>query len=165
MAGLTALPAFYSSSVRPPAAAVTRRPGMHTHIISHTNKKTPRRTHAFRRTCSPFQKLAPGKAVIGSCQVFGSSVESAPPLLGSIKAAARWKTRDTVFCVGGAKRNPIHTSLTRRALKRLLSAAHKGPGPGMLLGQNGCASYLAEAHSTEEQKTEWAIYCSKRLCF
>lgn len=35
-----------------------------------------------------------------------------------------WNICDSVFCIRGAKRDPIHTSLTRCVLKRLLSTRH-----------------------------------------
>lgn len=109
MTGLTALSAFYSSSVRQPAPALTGRPKTHTHINSHAC-----------HTCSPFQKLAP-ESHHWEMPGFRQTFEPAPPLLGSIKAAVQWKTCDSVLCVRGAKRHLIHTSLTCCALKRLLS--------------------------------------------
>lgn len=79
-------------------------------------------------TCMPFATHAllfntgnwTQKAVNGKCQHFGKCVESAPLLLGSIKAAVRRKSSDSVLYMRGAKRNLIHTSLTCCVLKRLL---------------------------------------------
>lgn len=97
----------------------------YTHIISHTKKNKPKKhTCIAFTTHAPLSRNLPRKAIIASCQVFGWSVKSAPPLLGSIKATVRWRTSDSVFCVRGAKRNLIHTSLTRCVLKRLLSLQH-----------------------------------------
>lgn len=77
--------------------------------------------HASHHTCSPFTWTA----VIEICRVFGYSVKSSPPLLESIRADVGWNICDSVFCIRGAKRDPIHTSLTRCVLKRLLSTRHK----------------------------------------
>ena len=168
MAALTALSAFYSSSARLPAPALTGWPEMHTHL---SYNKTPN-THSCFLPHMPLSRNWSRKAVIGNCPVFGWSVEAAPPLLGSIKAALRWKTCDSVFCVRGAKRNLIHTSLTRCALKRLLSrrcarlqretGARHVLRPTRLRFLSGPVSFQ---RGWEEQKTEEAIYCSKHFCF
>lgn len=122
-------------------------------------------------TYAPFYGNWPRKAFIGNCEV-SPGVESAPPLLGCIKAVLLWKTCDSVFCVRGAKRNPIHTSLTHCALKMLLSSRHTS-----LQRETGarraftpkCLHFIAGRVSfqtgRQEQKTEQAMYCSKHLCF
>lgn len=124
MAGLAALSAPYSSSVRLPAAPLTGQCKIHTYNLSYPKKPQNKHTCISSATHAPLSRNLPRKAIIANCQVSGWSVKSAPPLLGSIKATARWRTSDSVFCVRGAKRNLIHTSLTRCALKRLLSLQH-----------------------------------------
>ncbi len=122
MAGLAALSAFYLSLVRLHQPLHWQDGPRCTHILSLIQKNE--HTHVPSATHASLSRNWPRKAIIGNWQVFGWSVEAAPPLLGSIKATVRWKTCDSVFYVRGAKRSLIHTSLTCCVLKRLLSLLH-----------------------------------------